>query len=203
MRSIIYTQRVEVIQNYDERRDCADQNIPKFLYTCGFSPVSIMNDPTIALQVCKEIVPKGIFFSGGNDLYGYGGNAPERDETEKLLLEYAVANKIPLLGICRGMQFIAHYYGCKLKPVENHVKKDHSIHGKIERNVVNSFHCMGVLQLTDPLIAIGCSKDGVVEALQHKSEAIAGIMWHPERVEGFDRDDIAMVKKFYEKGSLI
>lgn len=28
---VLYTQRVEVVESYGERRDCADQEIPRFL----------------------------------------------------------------------------------------------------------------------------------------------------------------------------
>ena len=40
---------------------------------------------------------------------------------EKLLIKYSI-KKIPLLGVCRGMQFINHYYGGKLIKVKNHMK---------------------------------------------------------------------------------
>lgn len=36
MQTVIYTQRVEIVEGYGERRDCADQNIPKFLQVCGY-----------------------------------------------------------------------------------------------------------------------------------------------------------------------
>lgn len=39
MKTVLYTQRVEVVKSYGERRDCADQNIARFLSTCGFLPL--------------------------------------------------------------------------------------------------------------------------------------------------------------------
>ena len=32
MNIVLYTQRVEIVKSYGERRDCADQNIAKFIF---------------------------------------------------------------------------------------------------------------------------------------------------------------------------
>lgn len=203
MKKIIYTQRVEVIESYGERRDSVDQNIARFLNECGFLPVPIMNIPALAGPFCEEIRPDGIFLTGGNDLASYGGNAPERDETEKILLEYAMDKDIPILGICRGMQFIADYFGSELIKVNNHVRTRHMIRGEINRKEVNSFHNMGIMAVKDPLILLSRSDDGVAEVISHKEKKIAAIMWHPEREKGFSNEDINMIKTFYEKGRFV
>ncbi|MCX6799377.1 MAG: gamma-glutamyl-gamma-aminobutyrate hydrolase family protein, partial [Candidatus Diapherotrites archaeon] len=73
----------------------------------------------------------GIVLSGGNTinpaLYGQksGGLASvskERDKTEKSLLETAVRTALPVLGICRGMQFINVFFGGKLVSIKDGVK---------------------------------------------------------------------------------
>ncbi len=203
MNSILFTQRVDIIESYGERRDCADQNISRLIKMCGYVPVPMINDPELVRPLSDELKPVGILLTGGNDLGSYGGNAPERDITETRLLEYAVKKKIPLLGICRGMQFVANYYGAKLERVEGHIRKNHAIHGVINRNSVNSFHGMAVKNIVSPLEELARAEDGVIEALQHKENLIAGIMWHPERVEGFLEEDIDLIKHFYEEGRLI
>ena len=40
---VLYTQRVEIIESYQERRDCVDQNIPRFLEECGYIPMPVPN----------------------------------------------------------------------------------------------------------------------------------------------------------------
>lgn len=203
MKKIIYTQRVEFVERYGERRDCCDQMIPKFLKACGLLPIPIMNCPDLADELLNTRFVDGIFFTGGNDLAAYGGNAPERDEMEKKLLEYALNNDIPLFGICRGMQFLLHYFGTKLRKVENHIRREHSIHGGWNRSAVNSFHGMGATIVKPPLKVLAYADDGIVEAVQHCERKIAGVMWHPERVVGFSSDDIIMIKRFYEGGGFI
>lgn len=203
MKRIIFTQRVDVMESYGERRDCADQNVSGFIAACGFLPIPIMNNPLLVAPFCESIEPDGIFFSGGNNLVSYGGNAPERDETERFLIEYSVKNSIPLFGICRGMQMIADYYGAKLEGVEGHIKVKHPIKGQIARDGVNSFHGMGIRGVSFPLIELSRSADGVIEAIQHKDFRIAAIMWHPERVEGYSKEDITLVSNFYNGGVFV
>lgn len=202
MKHIIYTQRVDLIQSYRERRDATDQNIPKFLKACGYLPIPIMNDVSVVDAFCDEVSADGFFLSGGNNLAAYGGDAPERDETEKRLIEYAIKKDIPLFGICRGMQFILYYFGTNLSNIENHVRKEHAINGVITRSKVNSFHGMGALKAEQPMEVLARADDGVVEAVQHTIYKIAGIMWHPERVAGFSREDIKMIRNFFEGGTL-
>lgn len=202
MKKILFSQRVDIIESYGERRDCADQNIARLIYACGYIPIPMVNEPELTKKFCNAIRPDGVLLTGGNDLANYGGNAPERDETEKRLLEYVEQSSTPLLGICRGMQMIADRYGTKLEKVEGHVRKNHAIKGKINRNGVNSFHGMGIRELSPILEELARTEDGVIEAIRHKTYTVMGIMWHPERVDGFDREDIELIKQFYEKGIL-
>ena len=106
MKKIIYTQRVEIVESYGERRDCADVEIAKLIWECGFLPVSVNNIPDKIQVFLEQIKPDGMILTGGNDLSKYGGNALERDETEKRMIEYSVKNDVPLYGFCRGMQMI-------------------------------------------------------------------------------------------------
>ena len=201
MKKIVYTQRVEVIEGYGERRDCADQKIAKFIYACGFLPIPIVNIPDIVLTFVDDVMPDGILFSGGNDLAAYGGDAPERDETERILLECAVQKHIPLFGICRGMQMIADYYGMKLEKINAHIGCLHQIGGLISRDAVNSYHGWGIKEIASPLVAVSKSMDGIVEALKHDRHRIAAIMWHPERELVFSNDDIKLIADFFNRGA--
>ena len=60
MKTVLYTQRVEVVKSYGERRDCADQNIARFLSTCGFLPLPVPNIKELAEKMIK---------TGGNCVY--------------------------------------------------------------------------------------------------------------------------------------
>lgn len=201
MKKIIYTQRVEIVESYGERRDCADVEIAKLIWECGFLPVPVNNIPDKIQVFLEQIKPDGMILTGGNDLSKYGGNVPERDETEKKMIEYSVKNDVPLYGFCRGMQMIADYFGAKLAKVERHVAVRHQLEGNAPWNgrTVNSFHNMAVKAVVDDLIIEARSEDGVIEAIRVRDKRIYGTMWHPERERPYEKDDIQFIKHIFSK----
>lgn len=83
MKVVLYTQRVEIVESYNERRDCADQNIPRFIDSCGYLPIPLPNVWDVTRKVIMNVKPAGIILTGGNSLVKYGGDAPERDAVER------------------------------------------------------------------------------------------------------------------------
>ncbi len=151
MKIVLYTQRVEVVENYGERRDCADQNIPRFIEACGYLPVPLPNIWNVVEMMIEQIRPSGIILTGGNSLVEYGGDAPERDETENRILDVSLERDIPVYGFCRGMQVILDYFGCELEQVQGHVAVRHKISGVLGELEVNSFHNQACCKANDPL----------------------------------------------------
>ncbi len=188
---VLFTQRVEIVEAYNERRDCADQRISEFINACGYIPVPVPNNRLIAVSLAERLKPMAIILTGGNSLVKYGGNSPERDETDKALIEFAIGNCLPLYGFCRGMQSILDYFGNELVNVEGHVAVRHDIKG-IENTVsVNSYHRQACLSISsDALYGVMRAEDGVIEKIRHKSLPIMGTMWHPERENPFREEDI-------------
>ena len=199
MKTVIFTQRVEIIESYNERRDCADQRIAEFIKECGFLPIPIPNNPDILNDAISQIEPCGIILTGGNSLVKYGGNAPERDSTDKALIEIAINQKIPLYGFCRGMQSILDYFGQTLQNIKNHVAVRHLLESDIwQEREVNSYHNQACLNIENTdLTILAKTSDGVVEAITHKNYNIAATMWHPERETTFDKRDIEFVQKLF------
>ena len=194
---VAVSQRVEIQGAHRERRDALDQRWIGLLSACGITPVVVPNSARAAEAIFRRIAVQGILLTGGNDLAVCGGDAPERDETERVLLDYALRTKIPILGVCRGMQVIQHYYGVSLKPVEGHVGVGHGVDIDGRRIDVNSHHRFGATETPEPLVAVGTAKDGVVESIRHEKEAVRGIMWHPERFDPFRPEDIAEIRTFF------
>lgn len=191
MKTVAFTQRVEIIENYNERRDCADQRISDFIYSCGYLPVPIPNNSYIVGELIKLINPAGIILTGGNSLLKYGGDAPDRDAVDGELLRIAVEKNIPVYGFCRGMQSILDYYGNKLVNVNEHVAKRHFIYGDEGKYEVNTYHNQACMELTnEQLKVVMRSEDGVIEMIRHSFLPIIGTMWHPERENPYDSKDI-------------
>lgn len=198
MKIVIYTQRVETIEEYQEKRDAADQRIPHFLYTCGYLPVPIPNYPQVMEAFVNRIRPDGILLTGGNSLKKYGGDAKEKDESDRKLIQMGIERDIPIYGFCRGMQSILDYFQIPLVQVENHVACKHYVGGEIGREV-NSYHNYGCISIKDdfPFEILGSTSDGVIEAIRHKKHPIIGTMWHPEREMPFSKYDINMAADLF------
>ena len=199
MKTVIYTQRVELIESYQERRDCADQRIAEFIHACGFLPLPLPNKAELAEQMIVAVHPAGVILTGGNSLTVYGGNAPERDAMDETLIELVVRNQIPLYGFCRGMQSILAYYGNELVNVEGHVAVRHLVHADTEVYEVNSYHNQACKELKKDcgLLVTAQTSDGVIEAIRHESLPIVGTMWHPEREADFVPRDVNRVKELF------
>ncbi len=128
----------------------------------------------------------------------------ERDDFELELYKLAKAKGIPIFGICRGIQVINIAEGGTLfqhlPTVDNTIQ-----HGqqnpdgspfhmlRLEPNSLlaqkynslslntNSYHHQAIDKLADNLKAVAWSEDGIVEAIESKSDDfIFGVQWHPE-----------------------
>jgi gamma-glutamyl-gamma-aminobutyrate hydrolase PuuD len=194
---ILVSQRLDVVAGRDEFRDALDTRLSKLLWELGFLPLSLTSQIDKPVDYLTELAPNGILLSGGNDI----GSVPDRDAIESAVLDYAVIFKLPVFGICRGMQFINKYQMGSLRPVTNHLTK-HQVHGPLITDInreVNSFHDFGILEkdLGHDLEAIAWSEDGVVEALKHQKLPWLGIMWHPERNTPVDEADRNLITRHF------
>lgn len=216
----LVSQRIDIVKSYNEIRDALDQRLISIIDDLGGIPIIMPNILKKPLDYLECISPDIIVLSGGNDIVidNKGDDLSEivrkRDTTESVLLAYAVKNKIPVLGICRGMQMINVYFGGKLiqnlrESFNDHVAVRHDI--KLEPHFfnelqvssyeVNSYHNQGFTHkyLSENLLPIAVSKDGIVEAVRHKTLPIIGIQWHPEREEDLKSIDIFILKKLLTK----
>lgn len=197
MKAVAITQRVVVDPRHGERRDCLDQRWADFLVACRLMPIPVPNDVTVARALLDSVPVAGVLLTGGNNLAAYGGDAPERDETEMALIDHAERAGLPVLGVCRGMQVIQHRFGVPLRPVAGHVARQQTIRIDGERVEVNSFHDMGTTENRTPLRVWAVADDGVVKAVRHSGRPILGVMWHPERLDPFASRDVGLVRRFF------
>ncbi|MBT3366089.1 MAG: C26 family cysteine hydrolase domain-containing family [Nitrospina sp.] len=197
MSLIAVSHRVDITGLDEERRNCLDQRWVDYLLECDLTPLPIYNHIGAAKKLLQVCPVSGILLTGGNSLVEYGGSAPERDETEKFLIDFAINKQIPLLGVCRGMQMIQHYFGIKLEKIEGHVRRDHNIVINQTTVKVNSYHNFGTKSENGALITSAKSMDGTIEAVRHPDFSIEGIMWHPERNSPFKEFDKTIFKNLF------
>ncbi len=205
------TQRVAAIEARAERRDCLDQAWTRSLTATGYLPIPLPNVVEDVETLVTELALDGIILTGGNDLVhlpGAGDTAPERDSLEHRLIDLAAVRRLPLLGVCRGLQILVHHHGGTLSPVTNHVGTTHRITVRsdvdiplTDRDEVNSFHNFGVREddIGQHLQVLATAPDGTVEAVRHRRLPQWGILWHPERPPR-DPRDLDLLRALFERG---
>jgi putative glutamine amidotransferase len=160
----------------------------------------------------------GLIIAGGADVdpvqYGAARRAAtgpargDRDLSEHTLIELALANGVPLLGVCRGMQLLNVVLGGTL---HQHLpdaigNTDHlpvpGTFGRVTVKVapgtrvgdifgsevdVQCHHHQAVSAVGAGLVPVAWAGDGTVEAVEStEPEFVLGVQWHPEE-DGMDR----------------
>ena len=179
--------RLSQAQNYSEKRDALSRDWPILLEKIGMYPLLVPNSISDIEGLLTEMNPDAIILSGGEDI----GKNPERDMIEYALIKYGIKNKLPIFGVCRGMQILNHHFGGSITSTQNknHVGKNHLVKTNPRLDPsneinVNSFHENVILKTDlseDFEILAECETDQTIEAFVNKKSLLVGVMWHPER----------------------
>lgn len=166
---------------------------------------------------CDRIMARldGLLLPGGADVSPlFYGEQPIKevtltrlsdDQFEAAMIQAAIEQKKPILGICRGMQILNAALGgslyqdihvqnaaslCHRQDIAIREEGTHTIAitrgSNLERiiksptTLVNSYHHQAVKRLGDGLIITAVADDGVVEAYESSDGALMGVQWHPE-----------------------
>ena len=169
----------------------------------------------------------GFLFTGGQDvapqLYGEamkptcGELCPARDTLERELLNRALEQDKPILGICRGLQFLNVALGGTLYqdlPTEHPSEIEHSMKPPYDQAAhtvrilpdtplaallqkqelgVNSCHHQAIRSLAPSLVEMARSTDDLIEAMYLPGKTFVwGVQWHPELSFRTDEDSRKM-----------
>ncbi|HET8936166.1 MAG TPA: gamma-glutamyl-gamma-aminobutyrate hydrolase family protein [Polyangiales bacterium] len=196
MKVALVSQRVDSLPERGERRDAVDQRLLDWLAACDFLPIPVPNRSDRVASLWTRVRPSVVVLSGGNDLVAYGGDAPERDETERALLAQALAEHVPLLGVCRGAELLLDALGQRLVRAPEHVGARHRLRFEHGDRTVNSYHSWGCQARDAPVRVLARAEDEVIEAFCHADLHMLGLMWHPEREATFHEHDRMLVARY-------
>jgi putative glutamine amidotransferase len=178
----------------------------------------------------------GIFLTGGVDVDPSQYEEPKdilcgrtdraRDWAELHLVRWAVEDKKPVLGVCRGAQLlnvacggslyqdVGKFYGPTLKhdyfPTTERYSRDmlaHVVTVSPESRLgtilgtgsvqVNSMHHQGIKKLAESLTANAWAPDGLIEGVEGRNgQFLVGVQWHPEELIGRDHAMAALFQAF-------
>lgn len=165
----------------------------------------------------------GLVIAGGPDVEPvHYGAEPEartgppnraRDAWELALIEAALAARLPLLGICRGMQLLNVALGGTLvQHIDGHAEVPGvfgrhpvkpvpgTLYGEAvpEEASVPTFHHQSVDRLGRGLVPSAHAADGTVEAVELPPSQgwVLGVQWHPEMA-----DDLRVMRALTEAAS--
>lgn len=157
----------------------------------------------------------GILFTGGHDVDSaiyHEKPLPDlissnniRDTLEGTVFDLAAGMSMPMLGICRGLQFFTAYMGGSLyqdlptqslSEVNHHQDAPYDIPSHEVRLVsgsplqklletdtirVNSYHHQGIKTLPNSLVPMAFAPDGLIEAVYTQEGGFLwAVQWHPE-----------------------
>lgn len=193
--NVFVTQRMDKFPPHNERRDSIDICWHSIFFEIGITPILIPNNLNLVSSMVKKNVANGLILTGGNTIGGLeGADAPERDEVENFLLDFCIKEEIPVVGFCRGFQFIHKYFGGELTKVEGYAARQHDLltQGKITRRITT--HCNYCISKTSMDI-ISIDENKMIMSASALEGRVYGQMWHPERAINKSEEDILKIKE--------
>jgi anthranilate synthase/aminodeoxychorismate synthase-like glutamine amidotransferase len=153
---------------------------------------------TESLERVKQLDPRGIVISPGP-------SHPAQSMLSLEVIDY-FKGRVPILGICLGMQAIGYYFGKKIRRAKSimHGKVDRMDHSggtlfrKIEPEFIAVRYHSLVVECDDKDLTV-CAvsrSDGEVMAVEHKDAKLYGLQFHPESYA--TPDGMQFIRNFLE-----
>jgi anthranilate synthase len=106
-------------------------------------------------------------------------------------IDAALAKKLPIFGVCLGVQAIGEYFGGRLgqlgqpahgRPSQVEVRGGRLMQNLPDEIVIGRYHSLYVERDSMPevLSVTASTEDGVAMAIEHKTLPVGGVQFHPE-----------------------
>lgn len=205
---VAVSMRVVETAPYAEPRDAISHDWIRWFDTVGATPLLVPNLLADPAAYARRMGASALLLTGGNDV----GSSPDRDRTETALLAAALEARMPVLAVCRGLQFVNVFFGGSLtedlSPFGRHAGVTHPVRLDAVPGMpdppadarVNSFHNQGVQRsgLAPDLIPFASTDEGLVEGFVHRSAPLIAVQWHPERENAGADLDRVLVRRWMD-----
>ncbi len=209
---------IGISMNYHLSADNIERAYLDHTYFDVFEGYNVLCRPILPVSSDKSLDGyleniSGIVFTGGMDLDTRQWDMPlhakaelvhaRRQEFDLRLLATVIKKKIPILGICLGMQIINMAFGgeiCQHIPDING-SVNHGYEGEKTRHMVSlhpesklrnwldsetvetaSAHHQGIIKAGNGLLAAAETEDGIIEAVEMPGHPfLMAVQWHPEK----------------------
>lgn len=178
MRGLI-TQR-QIKDEYQTDCDRLEKDYVVFFEELGYEITPVSNFQNITFNADFLVL------TGGGNIYN---EQPQRDKIEEKLFKEALIQNKPIIGICRGMQYINILLDGKITKnaklnIERKNGLDHLVSINDKSYMVNNYHNDIVFEneLSSKLNILARDIDNnTIEAFYSNELKILGLQWHPER----------------------
>lgn len=141
---------------------------------------SVVEPASMPVEKIKKLNPIGIIFTGGPNSV-YLENSPKCDNA---LFDLG----IPVLGICYGMQYIAHSFGGKVEPgtvreygrTNVHIGHSALFDGLEKDEIMLMSHTDYVSAVPDGFATTATTDDCPCVAIENSEKRVYGVQFHPE-----------------------
>jgi len=182
--------QILLLDNYDS----FTYNLYDYISQLGGDCTVIRNDEIDIDQITKQRFDAIVLAPG-----------PQRPRDAGVLMKVLEHNyqKIPILGVCLGMQAIGEYFGAKLV----HAKVP--MHGKVSKifhkqqyifeglpipTEVMRYHSLVLRELPSCLECLAQTAEGEIMAIRHKTYPLVGVQFHPESI--LTKDGMALLNNW-------
>ena len=188
MRNILISQKF-FLDKHKQLNWSLENNWYKYLNKKKINLIPL-NEHDVNNQKLLSLKPQGIIISGGNNLYDFEKTKENliRDRFELKMIKFAIRNKVPILGICKGFQLIAKFFKSRIVKITRHINVTHKL--KISKKIcgvkiktlkVNSYHNYAIKNLPKIFDLIVRHTDQTIEIAKSQKFKILCLMFHPER----------------------
>ncbi len=217
---VALTMRVVQAAGYSEPRDALSHDWIDWAEGHGWTPLPLSNKLADTAGYLEAMKVGAVILTGGNDAIPRSAAAsdhcPSRNHSEQKTLDWAIAGRVPVLAVCRGLHMVNLHFGgsvvADIGPLKAaHVARNHkleildSLGGVVEAPALetNSYHEQGIEKdgLASALKPFARSRDGLIEGAFHTDFPILAIQWHLERKNPAAQFDDIAVSRLFDEGA--